>query len=148
MSAAHIHLLLNHIPILGSIFGLLLLLYAMVRRSDEIKRVCFGVFAITALLTIPVYLTGDGAARIVRALPDVSRDMIREHDGAATYSIIVAELLGVVSLLAWWLTRNGKKLATWMLVMVIVLSVLSSAIAMRTGYLGGQVRHSEVRAVP
>lgn len=148
MSAAHIHLLLNHIPILGSIFGLLLLLYAMVVKSDEIKRVCFGVFVITALMTIPVFLTGDGAARIVRALPDVSRDIIREHDNAATYSIIAAELLGAVSLLAWWLTRNGKKLATWLLVLVVVLSVFSSVIAARTGQLGGQVRHSEVRALP
>lgn len=147
MSAAHIHLLLNHVPILGSIFGLLLLLYAMLRRSDEIKRVCFGVFVITALMTIPVYLTGDGAARIVRELPDVSRDIIREHDNAATFAIVASELLGAVSLLAWWLTRNGKRLATWMLITVIVLAVWSSSVAVRTGQLGGQVRHSEVRAL-
>ena len=148
MSAAHIHLLLNHIPILGSIFGVLLLLYATLKKSDEIKRVCFGVFVIAALMTIPVYLTGDGAARIVRDLPDVSRDIIREHDNAATFAIISSELLGAVSLLAWWLTRNGKRLATWMLIVVIVLAVWSSSVVMRTGQLGGQVRHSEVRALP
>jgi len=145
MSAADIHLLLNHITILGSIFGTLLLLYAIVRKSDELKRVCFGVFVITALITIPVYLTGDGAARIVRELPDVSRDIIREHDSAATFAIIWSELLGAVSLLAGWLTRNGKRLATWMLVLVIVLSVFSSSVAVRTGALGGKIRHSEVR---
>ena len=148
MSAAHFHLLLNHIPILGSIFGLLLLLYATLKKNDEIKRVCFGVFVITALMTIPVYLTGDGAARIVRELPDVSRDIISEHDSAATFAIISAELLGVVSLLAWWFTRNGKRLATWMLITVIVVAVWSTSVVVRTGYLGGQVRHSEVRAVP
>lgn len=38
MSAAHVHLLLNHIPILGSIFGLLVLCYGIWRKSDEIKR--------------------------------------------------------------------------------------------------------------
>jgi len=32
MSAAHAHLLLNHIPILGTLFGLLPLLYALVRN--------------------------------------------------------------------------------------------------------------------
>ena len=107
MSAAHIHLLLNHIPIFGSIFGLLLLLYAMLRRSAEIKKVCFGVFVITALITIPVYLTGDGAAQIVHSLPGVSEDIIRQHDSAATITIVAAEILGVASLLGLWFSREG-----------------------------------------
>ncbi len=79
MSAAHVHLLLNHIPILGSIFGLLLLSYGMLRRSDEIKKTSLGAFVITALLTIPVYLAGDGAAAIVRSLPGVSDAIIQQH---------------------------------------------------------------------
>src|SRR6266404_1693927 len=98
MSAAHVHLLLNHIPILGSIFGLLLLSYGMLRRSDEIKKTSLGAFVITALLTIPVY-AGNGAAGIVRSLPGVSDAIIRQHDQAATMTIIAIEILGAVSLL-------------------------------------------------
>ena len=52
MSAAHIHLLLNHIPTLGSIFGLALLLYGMSRKSEDIMKASFGTFVITALVTI------------------------------------------------------------------------------------------------
>ena len=148
MSAAHIHLLLNHIPILGSIFGLLLLLYAMLRRSDEIKKVCFGVFVITALITIPVYLTGDGAARIVQTLPGVSGEIIREHDSAATFTMVAVELLGVASLLSLWFSRKGQTLAGWLLVSVLVLAVISSGLAIWTGGLGGQIRHTEIRAQP
>jgi hypothetical protein len=146
MSAAHIHLLLNHIPILGSLFGLLLLLYAMLKGSDEMKRVCFGIFVITALITIPVYLTGDGAARIIQNLPGVSEDIIRQHDSAATFTIIAVELLGAASLLGWWLTRKGKKLVGWLLVTVFVLAIISTGLGMWTGNLGGQIRHTEVRA--
>ena len=73
MDAAHIHLLLNHIPILGTIFGLLLLCYGTWRHSDEIKKVSLGTFVIVALITIVVYLTGDGAAQIVGiALGDIA----------------------------------------------------------------------------
>jgi hypothetical protein len=148
MSAAHIHLLLNHVPILGSIFGLLLLIYAMLRGSDEIKKVCFGIFVITALMTIPVDLTGDGAARIVRDLPDVSRDIIRQHDSAATITMVAVEILGAASLLVLWLSRKGKRLAAWMLITVLVLAVISSGLSAWTGSLGGQIRHAEVRAQP
>ena len=146
MSAAHIHLLLNHIPILGSIFGLLLLLYAMWKGSDELKRACFGIFVVTALLTIPVYLTGDGAARIVQDLPGVSGDIIARHDDAATITIIAIELLGAVSLLSLWLSRKAERIAGWMLVSVLLLALISSGLGIWTGGLGGQIRHTEVRA--
>jgi cytochrome bd-type quinol oxidase subunit 2 len=148
MNAAHIHLLLNHVPILGSIFGLLLLLYAMLKKSDEIKKVCYGVFVITALITIPVYLTGDGAARIVNDLPGVSKDIIRQHDDAATKTLFAVELLGVASLLGWWLTHKGKRLAGWLSVIVLVLALLSTGLSVWTGGLGGQIRHTEIRAQP
>jgi hypothetical protein len=148
MSAAHIHLLFNHIPILGSIFGLLLLVYAMYRGSDEVRNVCFGVFVVTALITIPVYLSGDGAARIVSPLPGVSEDLIRQHDSAATITMVAIELLGIASLLSLWHLWKGRALAGWLFATVLVLAVLSSGLGVWTGGLGGQIRHSEVRSQP
>ncbi|HMF58688.1 MAG TPA: DUF2231 domain-containing protein [Pyrinomonadaceae bacterium] len=145
MSAAHIHLLLNHIPILGTIFGLLLLLYGMLKGSDDIKRASLWAFVITALITIPVYLTGDGAALIVRDLPGVSREIIRRHDDAATFTIIAIEILGAVSLLGLWQARKTRIIARWALIAALALAVIGSGLAMWTGNLGGQVRHTEIR---
>jgi uncharacterized membrane protein len=146
MSAAHIHLLLNHIPILGTLFGLIVLLYAFVRDSDEVMKVSLGTFVVTALITIPVYLTGDGAADIVAKLPGVSLDIIERHDSAATFTIIAIELLGAVSLWGLWQLRRSTELARWITVAALVLGFLSTGLAMWTGTLGGQVRHTEVRA--
>jgi hypothetical protein len=148
MNAAHIHLLFNHIPILGSIFGLLLLIYAVYRGSDEVRNVCLGVFVVTALITIPVYLSGDGAAQIVSPLPGVSEDLIRQHDSAATITMVVIELLGISSLLGLWQLWKGRALARWLFVTVLVLAVLSSGLGVWTGGLGGQIRHTEVRSQP
>jgi formate hydrogenlyase subunit 3/multisubunit Na+/H+ antiporter MnhD subunit len=147
MSAAHVHLLLNHIPILGSIFGLLVLCYGMLRKSDEIKKTSLGVFLITALLTIPVYLTGDGAAEIVGNLPGVSRAIIQQHDKAATITIVAIEILGAVSLLSLGLSwRSRRELKSWMTLGVFVLALISSGLGAWTGSIGGQIRHTEVRA--
>jgi hypothetical protein len=38
MSATHFHLILNHIPVLGTAFGLGLLIFGLLRTSDEIKK--------------------------------------------------------------------------------------------------------------
>jgi hypothetical protein len=147
MSAVHVHLLLNHIPILGSIFGLLLLCYGMFKQSDEIKKTSLGVFVITALVTIPVYLTGDGAAQIVSNLPGVSTAIIQQHDQAATITMIAIEALGALSLLSLSLSwRSGRELKSWMTLAVLALAVISSGLGAWTGSIGGQIRHTEVRA--
>lgn len=146
MTAAHIHLLLNHIPILGSIFGLLLLSYGAFTSSNDIKSVSLLVFVITALITIPVYLTGDGAARIVHDLPGVSTAIIERHDNSATFTISAIELLGVCSLIAWWLRRKGSAIAGAVLAVILILAAVSSGLAIWTGALGGQIRHTEVRS--
>jgi formate hydrogenlyase subunit 3/multisubunit Na+/H+ antiporter MnhD subunit len=147
MSAAHVHLLLNHIPILGSIFGLLVLCYGMLRKSNEIKKTSLGVLVITALLTIPVYLTGDGAAEIVGNLPGVSAAIIQQHDKAATITIVAIEILGAVSLLSLGLSWHSRReLKSWMTLGVFVLALISSGLGAWTGSIGGQIRHTEVRA--
>jgi formate hydrogenlyase subunit 3/multisubunit Na+/H+ antiporter MnhD subunit len=147
MSAAHVHLLLNHIPILGSVFGLLVLCYGMLRKSDEIKKTSLGFFVITALVTIPVYLTGDGAARIVSNLPGVSTAIIQRHDQAATITMFAIEILGAVSLLSLWLSwRSRQELRSWMTLGVLILAMISSGLGAWTGSIGGQIRHTEVRA--
>ena len=147
MSAAHIHLLLNHIPILGSIFGLLVLCYGMLRKSDEIKKTSLGVFVLTALVTIAVYLTGDGAADIVRSLPGVSAAIIQQHDKAATITLVAIEILGAVSLLSLFLSwRARRELKSWMTLGVLILAMISSGLGAWTGSIGGQIRHTEVRA--
>ncbi len=146
MNAAHIHLLLNHIPILGAIFGLALLLDGVSRKSDDIKKASFGTFVITALITIPVYLTGDGAAAIVHGLPGVSEAIIAQHDQAATVTLVAIELLGAVALWGLWGWQSAPGMAGWMLYTVLALAVISSGLGVWTGSLGGQVRHTEVRA--
>jgi hypothetical protein len=45
MSAAHAHLLLNHIPILGTLFGLLLLLYAAAALALAMIGAGLGMWA-------------------------------------------------------------------------------------------------------
>lgn len=48
-SGAHFHLVLNHLPILGTFFGLILLIAAMLLRSDLLKRTALVAFFIVAL---------------------------------------------------------------------------------------------------
>jgi hypothetical protein len=80
MNWAYVHLALNHLPVIGAIFGVLLLLLALLRKSEELKRVSLGVFVITALLALPIYFTGEPAEEVVEHLPGVAEPLIERHE--------------------------------------------------------------------
>lgn len=146
MNAVHIHLLLNHIPILGTLFGLLLLLYAIARGKDDIKKAGFGIFIITGLITIPVFLSGFGAAAIVQDFAGGSEAIIEQHQEAALITPVAVGLLGAVALLSLWLSRHSPNIQGWMVAAALALAVAGTGLGMWTGNLGGQIRHTEVRA--
>jgi hypothetical protein len=42
MNPAHLHLMLNHIPVLGTAFCMALVGWALIQKSEELKRVSLG----------------------------------------------------------------------------------------------------------
>ena len=81
VNTPHLHLLMNHVPTLGTVLGLGLFLLARGRRSDHLRRASLEVFFLIALAALPVYLTGL-AAQNGSAASDTSsgwpvRDVIR-----------------------------------------------------------------------
>ena len=143
MSSVHLHLLLNHIPVLGTAFAMLLLAFAMLKGSDELKKVSLGAFVITALVTIPVYLTGEPAAETVEKLAGVL-DADR-HEKAALIAFIILGALGVVSLAGLLFFRRNRTIPLWFTGFVLVLSLAATGTVGWTANLGGQIRHSEIR---
>jgi hypothetical protein len=146
MNWAYIHLTLNHLPVIGSIFGALLLLFAMLRKSEELKRVSFGVFIFTALLALPVYFTGEPASEMVEHLPDVAESLIEEHEDAALFALLMAGATGVVALAGSILFRRAERLPGRIVGAVLVLSLATSGLMGWTANRGGRIRHTEIRA--
>ena len=144
MSWGHVHLLLNHIPVIGTFLGLLLLLVAFVRKSDELKKVTLGLFVLIALVTIPVYLTGDPAQEMVENIPGVSRAMIGRHEDSALFSLIAVEVTGVIALLGLLLFNRKRGLGNLLAIVTLAFSVITGGILAWTSNLGGQIRHTEI----
>ncbi len=146
MSGAHVHLLLNHIPVLGTAFGLLLLLFGMVKKSEELKKVSLGIFVITAIVTLPVYFTGEPAEEVVEHLPGVSKSIIEPHEEAGLIALIGVEILGLFALGGLFRFRHSDRLPGWFITTALVLSVVVGGLMARTANLGGQIRHTEIRS--
>jgi uncharacterized membrane protein len=144
MNLPHVHLLLNHFPIIGTIIALGLFLFALIGKSDDLKRASLVIFAGIALLSIPTYMSGNGAEEALRKLPGVSKNAIMAHNNAALVSIIFMELTGMFAWLGLWQFRRFLHARRWTLTTVVVLSVISVYFMTVTGNTGGQIRHSEI----
>ena len=65
MNFDHLHLLLNHVPIIGSFVGVGLLVASFAGRNEDLRRSALIIFAVVALLTIPTFVSGVGADRTI-----------------------------------------------------------------------------------
>lgn len=147
MNPVHLHLMLNHVPLFGSTISLLLLFVAIWRRSDELKRVAFGMLVLSALLTVPVYFTGEPTEEAVEHLPGVVRSAIHSHEDAAKIAFASMILTGLVALTNFALFRRGRLVPTWFTTTALMLSLVTGLLMARTANLGGKVRHTELGAV-
>lgn len=146
MNATHLHLILNHLPVLGTAFGLGLLLFGVWRKSSELKKTALGVLVIIALAAVPVYLTGEPAEDGVKSLPGVSKAFMEQHEEAAGVAFTGVLALGVAALTALILCRGGRDLPVWSTGSLLVASVIVGGLMVWTASLGGQIRHTEIRA--
>ena len=146
MNWAHIHLALNHIPVLGTMFGLSLLGYAMLRRNDVLKKAACNLFVAVALLALPVYFTGEPAEEVVESAAGISKSAIDAHEQSALISLVGVELLGVVGLIGLVAVRRGRPVSAKVTGTALALSLATAALMARTANLGGQIHHEEIRA--
>lgn len=146
MNIIHLHLLLNHVPVIGAIFALLLLAFGILKKSDDLKKASFGAFAIAALIAIPVYLTGEPAEGLIENLPGVSESVIERHEYAALLALIAIGVVGTIALVGLVLFRGNRKIPAWFSYLSLILALTAGGLMAWTANLGGQVRHSEIRA--
>ena len=143
MNAAQIHLALNHAPLFFSVIGGLLLLYGFIRKNDSLKTVSLYFMIAAALLTVPVYLTGEGTEEKVEGLAGVSESMIHEHEEMAETGLVIIIITGFAAIVSL-LIKSRRSLLKASLVLCVILSFVSFGVMAQTAHLGGQIRHSEI----
>jgi uncharacterized membrane protein YGL010W len=145
VNTAHLHLLLNHVPTVGSVVALGLLLLALVRRDEALKHAGLEVLFAIAVLTLPVYTSGVAAFMEIRNRPEISDQAMRIHQDAALAGFVATELAGFLAWVALWQTRRRGGTAPGVVPATIVMLVLALAITGRAANLGGDIRHPEIR---
>ena len=146
MNWAHIHLVINHIPLIGLGFTILLIVIGMFRNSRELVVVGLIFVILIALWAIPAYLTGEAAEELVENLPGISEQLIEEHEEKAKVALILIEITGVLALIALIGLRFSEKIFELISTLTLLLLIISGLFITWTANLGGKISHPEIRS--
>jgi len=146
MDLAHIHLLLNHFPTIGMLIGGGLFLLSLITKSDDLRSASLVVLVGISLISIPTYMSGNGAQQAIASQPGVSKSLIETHEGAALVAMGFMEVTGAFAWLALWQFRRLAGVPRWNLGVILVLTLVTFVLMARASNIGGEIRHSEIRA--
>ena len=77
MDMGHLHLMLNHLPVLGVPALLALLVWGLAGNIPTVARGALWLTLALAAVTAAVYLTGEAAEELVEGLPSWSTSTVK-----------------------------------------------------------------------
>ncbi len=144
MNAAHWHLVVNHLPIIGGMVTFLVLLYGSIVRNPSIVRLGYMLFVLVAIFSVIATQTGEGAEEYLKNIKAVDDEQILEtHVQAADIANYAMIAVGVVALLSLFIKR--LRTAIYMPWITLVITVVALLLMARAGNLGGEIMHKEIR---
>lgn len=147
LNAAHWHLMLNHFPVIGTLTGFLILLASFIFQNKTLLNTGLIIFIISALLTIPAFLTGEGAEEVLENVAGLNAEQAVElHEEASETAMIAMQVLGALSLISLILMWMGKRNTVKILnPLICFFGLIVFAMMARVANMGGEIRHSEIR---
>ena len=144
MDLTHLHLLITHLPIVGTFIGLPVLLYGMYTGSNHTKMAAYGILFAAAAGGIISFSTGEAAEETVENIQGITKSIIEEHEEFAEITLVAIIALGATSLAGAYLTWKKSKFTKAIAIITLIVSLICIGMTSWTGYLGGQIRHTEI----
>ncbi len=145
MNDAHLHLLVNHFPILGMLFGLGILIAGLILKSNPIKNTAFVLFIVAAVFGFFAMYTGEGAEEIVEDYPNIGKAIIHEHEELAEKLALVLYATAFLSLLSLIAALKRHKFAKILSIITLLAALIAVVLSKSVGTSGGEIRHTEIR---
>jgi uncharacterized membrane protein len=145
LDAPHLHLMVNHVPVLGVPFALALGAAGMLLRQDVLARAALVTLVLAGGAAWAAEWTGEEAEEIVEELPGVSHDRIHEHEEAGEKAKVGGLIVAGLALVLLVFGR-GRELNRIAVAVVLLLAAMVAGWLAYTANLGGEIRHPEIRS--
>jgi len=145
MNEAHLHMVVNHFPIIGTILGLGILMAGMILKNNSVKNTAYFLFIFSAVFAAFSMGTGEGAEELVEDMPSVGKQIIHKHEEMAENFAVVMYVLGFCSLLGIYFDYKNHVKAKLVAAITLIIAIVAVVFASFVGTSGGEIRHTEIR---
>ena len=145
MNDAHLHMVVNHFPIIGTFFGIGILITGIFLNNSSIKNTAYILFIIAAIFGALSMGTGEGAEEMVEDFPNIGKAIIHEHEELAEKFALVLYVTGVFALISLVAAIKKFRLAKVFSIITLILALISGIVSINVGTSGGEIRHTEIR---
>lgn len=142
MDQTHLHLITNHIAIIGTLFAGIVLLIGLISNTVQTRIAAFILMLLSSIGGYITFKTGHEAEETVEHIKGISEYVIEQHEEfaeKALWLIILLFIASIVGLYAGKKSLSTEKKISWV---ILLISIISFAVFAWTGYLGGQIMHA------
>ena len=145
MNDAHLHMVVNHFPIIGTIFGFGILIVGLVLKNKTLINTSYVLFIVAGIFGAISMGTGEGAEELVEDMPNIGKQIIHEHEELAEKLALLLYILGGLSLAGLFLNFKNHSKAKLLSFLILVIATAGLFLVQKVGTSGGEIRHTEIR---
>lgn len=146
MNPAHLHLVINHFPIIGVVFGFIFLVIGIFSYSLVFRRIAYAVFVASLIFGLASNVTGHSAEEFIEKLPDVNETLIDRHEDLATIFLWLLSILALFSTVSFVIETKTKKSTISLNIVILIWTLFVIYFSTKVGTSGGEIRHPEIRS--
>lgn len=147
----HLHLALNHFPIIGLPVAAIVVAWGLARKSPETLRAGLVLLVLCAAFTPAVMSTGESAHDAYDGADFVDSAgyaWMTEHGERAGRAAFAAYVAGAAALLAFGLAFFAARAGRIFAAFAVVAALVASGLGVWTADAGGKIRRPDFRETP
>jgi len=143
MNPAHLHLIINHLPIFLVLFSSGLLAYGVLKDAKTFTRLSLTLIIIASVLTYVTVESGENAEDLVEDIASVDHDTIEHHEEAGETASKIVYVLGVFAIIGLYSEYSNKSFKKPVHIVTLIIALVAGGFLIHTAYEGGMIRHPE-----
>ncbi|HEY5894541.1 MAG TPA: hypothetical protein VIT91_15070 [Chthoniobacterales bacterium] len=145
----YLHAILNHLPVVGLLAGLAVLLFALFQRTRATAIAAYAVILATALSVYPVSEFGEKAEDGIQSVLDKDGSVwLHEHEERAEKAAFLFYLTAIFALAGMILPIKFPRTIASLAVATLLCGLIAVSAGVWIASAGGKIRHKEFRYSP
>jgi uncharacterized membrane protein len=145
-SWSHLHILASVFPSFGLVFVLGFYITGFLTDNDGTKRTCLVLFGMLALLSVPIYFSGDGSMAVLSKNPQISKVTMNTHYGWGMAALLALVMTGLAAWVELWRSYRAGRASNDPLHLVLGLAIVALGLTVVAGELGWGINHRELQS--